>query len=307
MKLPQPGNDHSETEAADTNKGSSALGNSASILNEATEIIRHYYGGAMESLFVEKVIIGVFFTGIKFSNGCGGVAYTPPEAVSNAGRRILRGSSSAVCGLSAEAVISGNTPNPFAGIIRLAAINALSVPLFEDGRYIPGQNNDLADLPHLFAGRRICMVGAIIPLLKRLKELSVGEIKVIDRKKDSRIEVELACGEFIAPQQTADVLARCETAVFTGASIANGSIEHLLSLVPRDAAVAVVGPTAGFIPEPLFRRNVAAVGTSMVTDIDAALDIIAEGGGAYRLFGGCVRKINLVNRKRLEQLELADS
>lgn len=307
MKSPQPKNDHSETKAADTDGGNSALGNSASILNEAAEIISYYYGGAMESLFVAKVIIGVFFTGIKFSNGCGGVAYTPPEAVSNASRRILRGSSSAVCGLSAATVIYGNIPNPFAGIIRLAAINALSVPFFHDGHYVIDQNNDLADLPRLFAGRRICMVGAIIPLLKRLKELSVGEIKVIDRKKDSRIEVELACGEFISPEHTADVLARCETAVFTGAAIANGSIEHLLSLSPRDAAVAVVGPTAGFIPEPLFRRNVAAVGTSMVTDIDAALDIIAEGGGAYRLFGGCVSKINLVNRKRLEQLRLTDS
>ena len=304
MKSPVPTNKQSKNKAMAAAGECAGSNGSASILNEAAKIIRHYYGDAMESLFVEKVIIGVFFTGIKFSNGCGGVAYTPPEAVSNAGRRILRGSSSAVCGLSAEAVISGNTPNPFAGIIRLAAINALSVPLFEEGRYIPGQNNDLADLPHLFAGRRICMVGAIIPLLKRLKELNVGEIKVIDRKKDSRIEVELACGKFIAPQQTADVLARCETAIFTGASIANGTIEHLLKLVPSKAAVTVVGPTAGFIPEPLFCRDVAAVGTAMVTNIDSALDIIAEGGGAYRLFGSCVKKINLLNRKRLEQLKL---
>lgn len=64
-----------------------------------------------------------------------------------------------------------------------------------------------------------------------------------------------------------------------------------------------MGPTAGFIPDPLFRRNVALVGTAMVTDIDAALDIIAEGGGAYPLFGRCVKKINILNRKRIEQLK----
>ncbi|MEN6330725.1 MAG: DUF364 domain-containing protein [Smithella sp.] len=304
MKSPEQMNNHSENKAMDASLECSGSANSTAILNEAAEILRNYYGSAIESLFVEKLVVGVMFTGVKLSNGCGGVAYTPPETIRNASRRILRGSSSTVCGMSAETVLSGNIPNPFADVIRLAAINALSVPLFQDGRYILDQNNDLADLPHLFAGKRICMVGAIIPLLKRLKELSVGEIKVIDRKKDSKIEVELACGEFISPQHTADVLAQCETAVFTGATIANGTIEHLLKLVPSKATVAVVGPTAGFIPEPLFCRNVAAVGTAMVTDIDSTLDIIAEGGGAYRLFGSCVRKMNLLNRKRLEQLKL---
>ena len=304
MKLPVPTNNHSKNKAMAAAGECAGSNGSVSILNEAAEIIRNYYGDAIKNLFIEKLVVGVFFTGVKLSNGCGGVAYTPPETVSNASRRILRGRSPFVCGMSAETVISGNMFNPFAGIIRLAAINALSVPFFENGRYFLDQNNDLADLPHLFAGRRICMVGAIIPLLKRLKELGAGEIKVIDRKKESKIEVELACGDFISPRQTADVLAQCDTAVFTGAAIANGTIEHLLKLVPPKAAVAVVGPTAGFIPEPLFRRNVAAVGTSMVTDIDSALDIIAEGGGAYRLFGSCVKKINLLNRKRLEQLKL---
>ncbi len=278
--------------------------NSASILNEATGILRRCHGVAVKSIMIERLVVGVFFTGVKLSNGCGGVAYTPPETIRNASRRILRESSPAICGLSVDVILSGKISNPFADVIRLAALNALSVPLFQDGRYELDQCKDLTDLPHLFAGRKVCMVGAIIPLLKRLKEMAKTEIKVIDRKKDSRIEVELACGEFISPAKTAQTLAQCDTAVFTGAAIANGSIEQLLSLVPRDAAIAVVGPTAGFVPEPLFARQVAAVGTAMVTDIDKALDIIAEGGGAYRLFGGCVKKINLLNRKRIEQLKL---
>ena len=75
-------------------------------------------------------------------------------------------------------------------------------------------------------------------------------------------------------------------------------------MVPKDAAIAVVGPTAGFVPEPLFRRNVAMVGTVVVTDSDQALEILAEGGGAYQLFGSCVRKINLLNTERLQHLGL---
>ena len=106
------------------------------------------------------------------------------------------------------------------------------------------------------------------------------------------------------PERTAETLARCETAVFTGAAIANGSMEQLISFVPADAAMAVVGPTAGFVPEPLFLRNAAMVGTVVVTDIDQALEILAEGGGGYRLFGTCMRKINLLNVQRLRQLGL---
>ncbi len=303
MKSLEPLNNHDETAAGDAMRGPSGGGNSASILNEAEEILRDYCGGAITSLFIERLVVGVFFTGVKLSNGCGGVAYTPPETIRNASRRILRGSPSAIRGKSADAVISGKILSPFADVIRLAAINALSVPFFQDGRYDFEKRDDLSDVSHLFTGRRVCMVGAIVPLLKRFKKMGVSEIKVIDRKKDSQIEVELACGEFLSPEQTAETIAQCETAVFTGAAVANGTIEHLLRLVPKEAAVAVVGPTAGFIPDPLFRRNVALVGTAMVTDIDAALDIIAEGGGAYPLFGRCVKKINILNRKRIEQLK----
>jgi len=92
--------------------------------------------------------------------------------------------------------------------------------------------------------------------------------------------------------------------VFAGAAVANGSIESLIRMVPEHAAIAVVGPTAGFVPEPLFRRKVAMVGTSVVKNIDPALDILVEGGGAYQLFGTCMRKINIFNMERLRELGL---
>lgn len=281
--------------------------NSLSILNEAADVLRCHYGAAMESLFVERLVVGVFFTGVKLSNGSGGVAYTPPETVADAGRQILREDFPPISGMPVQDVLSGTLSSPFAHILRLAAINALSVPLFREERYVLAENTDLSDVSHLFAERRICMVGAIIPLLKRLKELGAGKIQVIDYKKESRSEVESACGEFVSPEHTAKTLAQCETAVFTGATVANGTIESLLQLVPREAVVAVAGPTAGFVPGPLFRRRVALVGTAIVTDSDAALEIIAEGGGAYRLFGRCFKKINVLNEERIEQLTRRDN
>ena len=276
----------------------------APILSEAETVLRDHYGQALETLTITRLVVGVFFVGLKLSNGRGGVAYTPPEAVKNAGRRILKGGSPMVRGMRAGAILSGDFIHPFSGVIRLATLNALSAPLFESGRYTLDGGDDLSTMDALFRRRRICMVGAIIPLLKRLKDLQPDEVRIIDRKQETKEEAKVGYGTFIDPKYTAQALNECETAVFTGAAVANGSISDLLALTPPEAAVAVVGPSAGFAPEPLFSRKVAMVGTSMIIDIDRALDLLAEGGGGYRLFNGCVRKINLLNVPRLRHLGL---
>jgi len=283
---------------------SDGIGSSVTILDEAANTLRGLYGGELDSLAIERLVVGVFFVGVKLSNGCGGVAYTPPEVVRSAGIRILKGSAPLIRGMRAAEAMAGELPSPFAGVIRLATLNALSAPLFEGGRYCVDTSGDASGMASLFRNRRVCMVGAIIPLLKRLKELNPAEVSIIDRKTETREEAEAGYGVFVPPERTAETIARCETAVFTGAAIANNSIEQLIRFVPRDAALAVVGPTAGFVPEPLYRRNAAMVGTVVVTDIDQALEVLGEGGGGYRLFGTCMRKINLINTERLRLLGL---
>ena len=282
-------------------------GSSVPILDEASATLRNCYGSAVSDIYIERLVVGVFFVGVKLSNGCGGVAYSPPEVIKNAGRRILKGNIPLMRGMSALDAADGKAPGPFSQIIRLATLNALSVPFFKDGRYNVRDQSDLSDTNVLFHKRRVCMVGAIIPLLKRLKELEPEEVLIIDRKEATQEEAEAGYGTFISPKYTAESLAYCETAVFTGAAIANGSIQELIGYVPSNAAIAVVGPTAGFISEPLFRRNVALIGTVAVTDSDLALDILAEGGGGYRLFGSCVRKINIINTSRMKYLGLENA
>ena len=282
-------------------------GSSALILEEAAEILEKYYGNDLGNLEIERLVVGVFFVGVKLSNGCGGVAYSPPEIIKNAGRRILKENTPLIRGMSALEVAHGKAPGPFSGIIRLATLNALSVPFFNEDRYVIRDNSDLSDTKELFKNRRVCMVGAIIPLLKKLRELEPAEVIIIDRKEATQAEAEAGYGSFVSPKYTEESLAYCETAVFTGAAIANGSISELIGFVPSDAAIAVVGPTAGFIPEPLFRRNVALVGTVAVTDSDLAMEILSEGGGGYRLFGSCVRKINIINADRFKYLGLGNA
>lgn len=286
--------------------GAAPPGGSGAILDEAAQTLRELHGERLGALTVERLVVGIHFVGVKLSDGCAGIAYTPPELVHSAGNRILKGNLPLVRGLPAATVMTGDIPHPFAAVVRLATLNALSVPFFDSGRYRVNTSGDLSGVPALFNGRRVCMVGAIIPLLKRLKELGTREVSIIDYKKETQAEAEAGYGTFVPPERTAEIVARCDTAVFTGASVANGTIGQLISLVPARAAFAVVGPTAGFVPEPLFRRGAVMVGTAVVTDADQALEVLAEGGGGYRLFGGCVRKINLLNVGRLHALGLGD-
>jgi uncharacterized protein len=54
------------------------------ILTEILASIRCASGAALGDATVERAVVGLFFTGVKLSNGCGGVSFTPikdiPEA-----------------------------------------------------------------------------------------------------------------------------------------------------------------------------------------------------------------------------------
>lgn len=276
-------------------------GSTTEILDEAAATLKGHYGAGLARLTIERLVVGVFFTGVVLSDGSGGVAYTPPEAIQRASTRILKSQRPAYRGLPVSEVIGPAQPGPFAHVIRLATLNALSARLFQGRRYTVLPDGGLTDyFPWLFTGRRVCLVGAIIPLLKRIDALGAAEVMVIDKKKETRAEATL--GNFVPVGQAGVALAACQTAIFTGASVANGSVAELLAAVPREAAVAIVGPTAGFVPDPLFQRGVALVGTAIVTDGERALEILAEGGGAYQLGQTCLRKINVINGPKIDEL-----
>ena len=47
------------------------------VLDETLEILKTLYGKELSITRIEKIVLGIFFTGVKLSDGSGGVAYTP--------------------------------------------------------------------------------------------------------------------------------------------------------------------------------------------------------------------------------------
>lgn len=283
------------------------------IIGETMTLISRLYGDELKTLKIEKVVIGLFFTGVKLSDGAGGVAYTPREDLRDvtccAAGPDSRANRMSFKGMAAYDLFRLAGSSGRADLIILAAMNALSSRFITPDRYRIIHDADALDLvPGLepqallpgFPGGsskgpgKIGMVGAFGPFLKRLKTRPDIDLTVIEQNLASLRPDEM---RFYEPADRArEVLPRCDTVILTGASIANGTIEDLLGYTKPGATVIVTGPTASLLPDVLFARNATIVSDVRVTDPDLALDMLAEGFGAYFLFDTCVRKLNVIRK-----------
>lgn len=57
----------------------------------------------------------------------------------------------------------------------------------------------------------------------------------------------------------------------------------MLDLSRAARYIALIGPSATVVPDPLFARGVSAIGGVVVTDPEKAMQIVAEGGGTPQL------------------------
>jgi len=55
---------------------------SSPLLDEVAETLRGLYGSRMGSLVIERLVVGVFFVGVKFSNGYGASPTIRPKPAS---------------------------------------------------------------------------------------------------------------------------------------------------------------------------------------------------------------------------------
>ena len=266
------------------------------IIDGTADLLRELYGPRMKDIRIERIVIGVFFTGVKLSDGSGGVAYTPTADLhgvtccpSMAAERPARVS---LKGVDVREVLEQRGGSVLSSLVRLVVMNALSTRFITPERYRIIYDADALEMVDLPKAGKIGMVGAFIPFLKEFKTLPDINLSVIERKPETLKADEM---RFYVPAAKArETLPLCDTVIITGASMANGTIDELLSYTRPGASVIVTGPTASILPDVLFENNATAVSGVQVTDPDMALDMLAEGVGAYHLFSTCVRKMNVL-------------
>ena len=259
------------------------------ILRETKESLIEFFGDEINSIFVERAVFGLFFSGVKLSTGHGGLCFTPikdiPEAVccpSSAKAMPLSGK------LKGRSIIKYLNDIEHDNILRrtlaIACLNALSTLYWDRKEVDYNIRLDVDAFDDIIIPKKgkTVVIGALVPILKRLIKEN-ADFKVLEMDSRTLKGKEL---EYFEPAELADkFLPEADLVVITGTTLINNTLPDLLEYTKKDAQIIVTGPTVSMIPEAFFKRGVTVLGGIIVTKPDELLDLISEGGSGYHFFG----------------------
>jgi len=156
-------------------------------------------------------------------------------------------------------------------MISLASINAICQHVMREANFAVDFATDSLGLVSVSQGDRIGMVGLFSGLIKTINKAG-ADLIVIEKnerliKKFPNLPITLDATE----------LSTCNKILCTSTTILNNSLDEILVHCSPDAFVSIIGPTAGYFPDPLFARGVDVVGGRVVKDSALFLQLLAEG------------------------------
>jgi uncharacterized protein len=274
---------------------------SSSILGETMAAIRAVFGSELDEIEIERVVVGLFFTGVKLSNGTAGASATPiksiPEAVCCPSSAMAMPFPGKMRGRrAAEVADQAFSDHGIRRAVGIAAVNALADCCWQR-RPHPGvelrQGVDAFEATEIRPGDGVVVVGAFVPFLKELKRRGHAFL-VLEQDPETLKADELP---FFRPaEQAAQILPHADVVLITGSTLVNNTLEHLLALIRPEARVTVVGPTVGMLPDAFLARGADVLGCVRVTEPDEFLDLLAEAGSGYHFFGRSAQKLVLARR-----------
>lgn len=259
------------------------------ILDQSHQILRNRLGAQYQGLRVQRLVAGLFFTGLKLSSGAAGVCFTPvkdiPQAVccpSSAGRIF---NPAQINGLPvAELLGALDSAESLKRAAAIAGLNALQAMCLQQG--LTGEvslrlGQDAQDAVEMPPEASVAVVGALVPTLRALKARG-GTWWVVETDPRTLKGQELE--HYVPAQDMASVVGRADIVFITGTTLVTQTLEPILAAARPQARVVVLGPTSSLSPEPLFARGVDLVGGVWVRRPDALLEVLAAGGSGYHFF-----------------------
>jgi len=155
--------------------------------------------------------------------------------------------------------------------IGFAAANALSRSLFDRAGFRPDESRDSIGRMNPQAGEHIGMIGLFRPLLGRILQ-SGARLTVVELKAELAGD-----GEGYRVTLDAAELAACSKVVSTSALLLNDTLDRMLDHCRSARWFAMVGPSAGCLPDALFARGVTLLGGSWVKDRVGFIDALKRG------------------------------
>jgi uncharacterized protein (DUF4213/DUF364 family) len=161
--------------------------------------------------------------------------------------------------------------DPLERTVGFAAVNALTRCLFDRAGFVPASSADSIGNLDPRPGETVGMIGLFASLVPRITARG-AQLVVIELRAD-------LVGERDGARVTIDAseLERCDKVLSTGTLLLNDTLDRMLALCGRARRFAMIGPSVGCPPDPLFARGVTLLGGSWVTDSAAYVDALRSG------------------------------
>jgi uncharacterized protein len=141
-----------------------------------------------------------------------------------------------------------------------AAANALTRCLYDRAGFRPEDSSDSIGHLNPQRGEHIGMIGKFTPLLERITK-SGARLTIVELKPQ-------LVGEYDGYRVTldADELSDCSKVVSTSTLLLNDTLDRMIACCRKARWFAMVGPSAGCLPDALFARGVTLVGGTWIND-----------------------------------------
>ena len=271
----------------------------STIIAETIDIIIEKSPTPLEEIWIDDLVIGIFFTGVKLSTGHAGVAFTPigeiPEAVCCPTTAARMPQAGELEGIPASEVIKyALDPNVLKSAIGVATLNAISQLIVGSGNgneYQTVVKKDGFDLLEIQPYETVSLIGAFSPYIRRLKMM--GNLFFVIEKNSQTLRLD-EMKHFKPESEMRDALEKSGVAILTGTSIVNHTVDQILSLLRNGIRTAIIGPTASMIPNAFFKRGVRIMAGIQISNPDLMIKILKQGGSGYHLQQGCSQKIAFI-------------
>lgn len=210
------------------------------------------------------------FCALELDDGSLGLSYVLLD--DTLARLRASGDGLALAGTDAMELANAYTgTDPSAKALGFATANALTCCLYRRAGFIPDASSDSIGQMDPRTGEQIGMIGLFRPLLGRVLA-SGAKLTVVELK------AELA-GEADGYRVTLDAaeLANCSKVVSTSTLLLNDTLDRMLEHCRPARWFAMVGPSAGCLPDGLFARGVTLVGGNWIKDGAGFVDALKRG------------------------------
>ncbi len=267
------------------------------ILQQTISLLQRKYAPLVQDLTISDLRIGLYITAIKLSDGSVGISSTmrPPNweaGISKPMRDYGDFSPHNITGRAILELLKFDGGNLLVQSMKIAALNAISSTIIENGGYKIMRNTDPIDLVDLNCGKTVAIVGAFQSYIEKISKtdsvLLVLELDASTLHGDHK-------RFFVPANQHSSVIPIADVVIITGMTLINNTLDDLLENVKPNSQVIVTGPSGSLIPDVLFAHRVSVIGSMRIHDADKMLQLVSEAAAPYHTFRYCAEKICIFN------------